>query len=88
LKITDLTFITTNSISGADWKGNVLVPERGLVRFQFMECLVRLSEEKFKKLGLTDNFADSVNLIIKDHLLPLTNAISYEKWREEKYFVE
>lgn len=53
-----------------------------------MECLVRLSEEKFKKLGLTDNFADSVNLIIKDHLLPLTNAISYEKWREEKYFVE
>ncbi len=26
LKITDLTFITTNSMSGADWKGNVLVP--------------------------------------------------------------
>jgi hypothetical protein len=26
LKITDLTFITTNSISGADWKGNPLVP--------------------------------------------------------------
>jgi hypothetical protein len=36
LKIIDLTFITTNSMSGADWKGNLLVPERGLVRFQFM----------------------------------------------------
>lgn len=43
LKITDLTFITTNSMSGPDWKGNVLVPERGLVRFQFMESLVRLA---------------------------------------------
>ena len=44
LKITDLTFITTNSMSGADWKGNSLVPERGLVRFQFMEALVRIAE--------------------------------------------
>ena len=44
LKITDLTFITTNSMSGADWKGNNLVPERGLIRFQFMESIVRLAE--------------------------------------------
>lgn len=44
LKIIDLTFITTNSISGANYKGNSLVPERGLVRFQFMEELVRLAE--------------------------------------------
>jgi hypothetical protein len=60
IKITDLTFITTNSMSGSDWKGNLLVPERGLVRFQFMESLVRLAEEKFKKNGVYDNFADSV----------------------------
>ena len=31
-------------MSGADWKGSQLVPERGLVRFQFMEALVRLAE--------------------------------------------
>lgn len=47
-------------MSGADWKGNFLVPERGLVRFQFMESLVRLSEEKFKKNGLVDTFAEGV----------------------------
>ena len=44
LKITDLTFITTNSMSGANFKGNNLVPERGLVRFQLMESLVRLAD--------------------------------------------
>jgi len=43
LKIIDLTFITTNSMSGPDWKGNILNPERGLVRFQYMESLVRLA---------------------------------------------
>lgn len=43
LKIIDLTFITTNSMSSANYKGNSLVPERGLVRFQLMEVLVRLA---------------------------------------------
>jgi hypothetical protein len=39
-------------MSGADWKGNHQVPERGFVRFQFMEALVRLADEKYRKNGL------------------------------------
>jgi hypothetical protein len=31
-------------MSNADWKGVTVVPERGLVRFQFMESLVRLAD--------------------------------------------
>lgn len=65
LKIIDLTFITTNSMSGANYKGNNLVPERGLIRFQFMEVLVRLADEKFKKMGLTETYADSIDLLLK-----------------------
>ncbi len=73
LTIIDLTFITTNSISGTDYKSNSLVPERGLVRFQFMEGLVRLSEEKFKKNGLADSILGSVTNMMKDHIQPLAN---------------
>jgi hypothetical protein len=39
-------------MSGADWKGNHQVPERGLIRFQFMESLVRLADEKYRKSGI------------------------------------
>lgn len=53
-----------------------------------MECLVRLAEEKYKKLGITDNFADSVELLLKDHILPFANTFNFEKWRLEKYFVQ
>lgn len=88
LKIIDLTFITTNSMSSSDWKGNVLVPERGLVRFQFMESLVRLAEEKFKKNGVFDNFSDSVETLLRDHLLPLVPQYNAGQWRLEKYFTE
>ena len=51
-----------------------------------MEALVRLAEEKYKKLGLTDNFADSASLILKEHVLPLAENYNMHKWRTEKYF--
>ena len=43
LKLIDLTFIKTTSMTAIDWRGNSRNPERGLVRFQFLESLVRLS---------------------------------------------
>lgn len=73
-------------MSSGNFKGNNLVPERGLVRFQFMEGLVRLAEEKFKKLGVTENYADSADIIIKDHVLPLAENYNLQGWRAAKYF--
>lgn len=43
----DLKFIATTSASVIDWKGNQRNPERALVRFQLMEFLVRLAEDKY-----------------------------------------
>jgi hypothetical protein len=90
LKIIDLTFITTNSISGTDYKGNSLVPERGLIRFQFLEAIVRLAEEKYKKNGVTDSILGSVIKMVMDNLQPLSSNVicTSEKWRLEKYFCE
>ncbi len=81
LKIIDLTFITTNSMSGIDWKGNILVPERGLVRFQFMESLVRLAEEKYKKKGIYTTFNESVCQFFDKYISPLEHSIEIVKWR-------
>lgn len=51
-----------------------------------MEGLVRLAEEKFKKLGVTENYADSADIIIKDHVLPLAENYNLQGWRAAKYF--
>lgn len=75
-------------MSSANYKGNTLVPERGLVRFQFMEALVRLADEKYKKLGLAENFADSIDQLLREHVLPLAEHYSMSKWRPDKYFTE
>ena len=59
-------------MSGVDWKGNSLVPERGLVRFQFMESLVRLADEKYKKNGLSENILGSIQMLMEQHITPLS----------------
>lgn len=87
-KIIDLTFITTNSMSGADWKGNHQVPERGFVRFQFMEALVRLADEKYRKNGLCQTISDSISALIQQHLKPIFIRFRSEKWRQTVYFTQ
>lgn len=47
----DLKFIATCSASSIDWKGNYRNPERSLVRYQMMEFLVRLSEDKYVRFN-------------------------------------
>jgi hypothetical protein len=53
-----------------------------------MESLVRLAEEKFKKNGIFDNFAESVEAILRDHLQVLVPLYNANQWRLEKYFTE
>jgi hypothetical protein len=49
---------------------------------------VRLAEEKFKKNGVFDNFADSVETLLRDHLQPLVPQYNATQWRLEKYFTQ
>jgi hypothetical protein len=44
-------FIATYS-SSIEYKGNPRVPDRTLIRFKFIEFLVRLAEDKYLKTGL------------------------------------
>ena len=50
--------------------------------------MVRLSDEKFKKLGVFDNMADSVSQMITAHVLPLAEQFDPHEWRLKKYFCE
>ncbi len=44
----DINLKWTATISG-NVKGNPRIPDRGMIRCQFFECLVRLADEKFLK---------------------------------------
>lgn len=59
----DLKFIATCS-SAIEWKGNPRNPERALVRYQFMEFLVRLAEDKYVKHNMAANFLEATKLLL------------------------
>lgn len=42
-------------------------PERGLVRFQLQESLVRLAEEKYLKTGICKSYWESIDKLYKEH---------------------
>lgn len=49
LKDVDLNYVATNSVK----EKNYLNPERNLVRYQFMEILVRIAVDKYYKKGIS-----------------------------------
>lgn len=61
----DLKFIGT--ISGTE-KGNPRKPDRGMIRFQFLEVWVRIAESKYQNNSITNNLCDSMKFLWDDHL--------------------
>ena len=81
----DIKFIATLS-SGE--KSNPRNPERSLVRYQLMEVMVRIAEERYIKSGQAQTFAEAMEICIKDNLMPIYTKYNAQIWRDEKYWNE
>lgn len=81
----DIKFIATLS-SGE--KSNPRNPERSLVRYQLMEVMVRIAEERYIKSGQAQNFAEAVEISLRDNFMPIFNKYNAQIWRDEKYWCE
>jgi hypothetical protein len=51
----DISFISSNILSESVMYKNNMIPERSLVRFKFLEILIRLSYEKYYRNKLVDS---------------------------------
>ena len=71
----DLTFIATNA-SGQIYKTR-MNPERQLIRFQFLEIMVRLAIEKYFKSNVCKTFDQSVTKFFEENALPYLKNYSF-----------
>lgn len=60
--------MSTNS--NIEMKANKQNPERGLVRFELNECLLRIAEEKFIKTGVIKTFSEALEKLYVQNLMP------------------
>ena len=62
---TDRFFITVNA-----GKRGPLIPANGLIRFQFVEILVRIAMRRYGESGEAINEADAVRMLVDENLKP------------------
>lgn len=72
----DRLFIAANVESGEEPAGGDN-PDGALVRYEFLEFLARIAQEKYQKTGIVNTCAEAFQMLIERNLLPISEV---EKW--------
>ncbi|CEM39209.1 unnamed protein product [Vitrella brassicaformis CCMP3155] len=103
LKDGDMVFIAANVLDKGDGHGdmtrpdhthiihvkNPLIVDNSLMRFQWLEAIVRLADQKYKKSGDAETLGEAMEILLESHILPYEK--DYRKpidWRTEELFTE
>lgn len=81
----DLSFIACN---GGKKITSYLSPDKGLVRYQMNETLVRLAVDKFVKTGVTKSYDEAIKKAFEEHYLPWFKTFNSQKFRKERLWRE
>jgi hypothetical protein len=63
-------------------------PPNALVRFQFMEILVRIALDKYYKSGQAVTYVESVQMLMEQNIFPHLSHLISDKWRFDRYINE
>jgi len=88
LKLSDFDRIFIATYTRTEKEKNSRNPDRALVRYQFMEGLVRIADQKYLGTGITNNYKDALKQLIDDNLGAFLSKFDHQKWRVEKYWNE
>jgi len=89
LKLSDFDriFIATYT-KPPDREKNHRNPDRALVRYQFLEGLVRLAEHKYIGSGIVPTYGEALKLMMDECLSSFLKNFNHHSWREERYWNE
>ena len=62
-------------------------PDRALVRYQFMEFILRVAEECINK-GLFQTYVEAAQKLFEDNILPHIKIFNWQEFRQNKYWNE
>lgn len=88
-EVTDLG-VNWNAVLVQSVKGQVFNPGNGLVRYEFLEIIVRIAKDKYVRKKVCFSLAEAVERLFKEHLLGKFENLTYvlDPWRSREYHVE
>lgn len=69
-------------------KNNPLNPPNALVRFKFMEMLVRIAKDKYVRNKITQDMGEALQKLVTEHVNPAVAKYNHQVWREQRYLCE
>jgi len=88
LKLSDFDRIFIATYTKTEKEKNPRNPDRALVRYQFMEGLVRIADQKYINTGMVTSYPEALKLLLQEHVVPYISKFDHQKWRVERYWVE
>ncbi|KAL4450444.1 hypothetical protein ABPG74_019342, partial [Tetrahymena malaccensis] len=83
----DLKFVVTKTSTKI--KRNPRNPEKGLIRYQFMEIIVRLAEDKYIRHKITNKYSQALLLLLNEgYLNALKRYQTSQSWRQSNLWNE
>ena len=69
-------------------KGQLYNPGNSLVRYEFMEILVRVANDRYVRNKICGNLVDAVRKVFLEHFTQVMKVYTNSVWREAEYLVE
>jgi len=88
LKLSDFDRIFIATYTRTEKERNPRNPDRALVRYQFMEGLVRIADQKYIGSGMASTYSEALKLLLQEHVVPYISKFDHQKWRIERYWNE
>lgn len=58
-------------------------PAEGLIRYEFLEIIVRIANGKYRETGVTKSYADATKLLITNNLQKFDLSQPWDVWRQK-----
>jgi len=88
LKLSDFDRIFIATYTKSDKEKNHRNPDRALVRYQFLEGLLRIAEQKYLGSGQVSTYADAMNMLMDESVKPFIAKFNHHQFRPDRYWNE
>lgn len=80
--------VNLNSTLVQKEKGQIYNPGNSLVRYEFLEILLRISMDRYIRNKICSTYNQAMQKLLTDHLIPVMSTYRTEMWRNEEYYTE
>jgi len=88
MKLSDFDRIFIATYTRTDKERNPRNPDRAVVRYQFMEGLVRMCDQKYLGNGVVSTFTEAMKLLLDESVRPFVMKFDHSKWRGDRFWNE